>query len=93
MDRTMEIEQALLRMMTCATVFDCAREEACFAICQWARTRLAYDERERLQDARHREPHLPPLLEVEEDDEIEHYAPHLPPLLDWEWARPDWDAA
>ena len=77
----MTLDEAIAKMMTCATAHDCAREEACFEVVRWAREQLAEN---RARDDS--------LREVEAEEEVAHYAPHFPPL-DWETTRPDWSAA
>lgn len=79
----MTLDEAIAKMMTCATAHDCAREEACFEVVKWAKDQV---DEYRTRDA------LIRAAFAEAEEEAKHYAPHFPPL-DWETARPDWSAA
>lgn len=59
----MDLDEAINRMMTCATAERCAREEACFRVVLWAKERR---ERERTAEA---------LDRATDPDEIADYAP------------------
>jgi hypothetical protein len=80
----MTLDEAIQKMMTCATAHNCAREEACFEVVRWAK--------EQVEEYRTREALLRAAQAEDAAEEIAHYAPHFPPI-DWETARPDWSAA
>lgn len=74
----MNIDEAIDRMMTCATAERCAREEACFRVVVWAKEQRAT---QRTREA----------ARVTATDEIAHYAPMWEgsvglPTIDWDAA-------
>ena len=79
----MDLDDAISRMLTCATAERCARAEACFEVVKWA-----WDQR---AAARLAEATAQALSQAEDQEEIAGYAPQ------WEAPRGiqaiDWDAA
>jgi len=79
----MTLDEAIDKMMTCATAQRCAREEACFELVKWAKEQRAA--------ARISEAMAKARIQEEAQEEIAHYTPQweancgLPPM--------DWDAA
>ena len=80
----MTLDEAINRMMTCATAVQCVREEACFMVVAEMKRRM---EHERLQEAMAEQGPA-----VSEESDVMHYAPHFPPITSWEW-NIDWSAA
>ena len=81
----MTLDEAIKRMMTCATAVHCVREEACFMVVAEMKQRREY---ERLQEALRADSGPA----VSEDHDVMHYAPHFPPVTSWE-CNIDWSAA
>jgi len=79
----MTLDEAIDKMMTCATAQRCAREEACFQVVFWAREQRA--------SARLAEATAQARIQEEAREQVTHYAP--------QWEAPcgipmmDWDAA
>lgn len=79
----MQLDEAINRMLTCATAERCAREEACFEVVHWAKQR-------RVEEAR-REALLRAVERQERQDEIRYFTPLNWPVKveQWEMARTD----
>jgi len=79
----MTLDEAIDRMMTCASAAPCPREDACFEVVKWAKAQRA--------QARIAEATAKARQQEEAKEQIAHYAP--------QWEAPcgipmiDWDAA
>jgi hypothetical protein len=76
----MTLDEAIDKMMTCASAAPCAREEACFEVVKWARDQRA--------GARIAEATAKARQAEEQDEQISHYAPQWEapcgiPAIDW----------
>lgn len=84
----MTLEEAIQRMIVCATAERCAREEACFTVVMEMKRRM---EVEALQESLRKAAQN---ASVDEDDNVMSYVPERTPLPHWESGRVmDWSAA
>lgn len=79
----MPLDDAIDRMMTCATAQRCAREEACFEVVKWAKEQRAA--------ARIAEATAKARIQEGAQEPVAHYAPQWEapcgiPAIDWEAA-------